>query len=149
MDPLRVRRLLRSESGAQLVEFALSLPVLLILTMGIIDFGLLFQRYEVLTNASREGARVSILPGYGAADVQARVNQYLQGTSLSAATVTTTVGAAQALPVGAAGCITVTPVTVSYTHSFMFVGGLIGSLGTSTVSATTSMRNEISAAACP
>lgn len=149
MDPLRLRRLLRSESGSQLVEFALSLPVLLILTMGIIDFGLLFQRYEVLTNASREGARVSILPGYGAADVEARVNQYLQGTSLSAATVTTAVGAAQALPVGGGGCITVTPVTVSYTHAFMFVGGLMGSLGTTTVSATTSMRNEISAAACP
>ena len=32
--------------------------------LGIIDFGFLFQRYEVVTNAAREGARVAILPGY-------------------------------------------------------------------------------------
>ena len=32
--------------------------------LGIIDFGFLFQHYEVVTNAAREGARVAILPGY-------------------------------------------------------------------------------------
>ena len=53
------------ESGAELIEFALSLPILLLLVvLGIIDFGLLFRRYEVVTNAAREGARVAILPGY-------------------------------------------------------------------------------------
>ena len=72
------------ESGAELIEFALSLPMLLLLGFGIIDFGLLFQRYEVVTNAAREGARVAVLPGYGAADVMARVNQYLTAAGLTA-----------------------------------------------------------------
>jgi Flp pilus assembly protein TadG len=90
MDALKRLKDWSAEEGAELVEFALTFPLLLLVTMGIIDFGLLFQRYEVLTNASREGARISVLPGYGAADIEARVNQYLQGTSLSAATVTTT-----------------------------------------------------------
>jgi hypothetical protein len=49
--------------------------------------------------------------------------------------------------------MTVTPVTVSYDHQFMFVGGIItyfgSSLGTKTLSATTSMRSEIAAVACP
>ena len=39
-------------------------PTLLLVMLGIIDFGFLFQRYEVVTNAAREGARVAILPGY-------------------------------------------------------------------------------------
>jgi hypothetical protein len=141
-----------SESGAELVEFALSFPLLLLVTMGIIDFGLLFQRYEVLTNASREGARILVLPGYGPADVPVRVNQYLQGTSLSSATVTTEVLPQQNLPVGSGACIAVRPVRVSYTHQFMFVGGIMNyfgsSLGTRTVRATTSMRSEIAATSC-
>ncbi len=59
----RIRRGWRSESGAELVELALALPLLLLVVMGIIDFGFLFQRYEVVTNAAREGARIATLPG--------------------------------------------------------------------------------------
>jgi Flp pilus assembly protein TadG len=125
---------------------------LLLVTLGIIDFGLLFQRYEVLTNAAREGARVSVLPSFGSADVTARVNQYLQGTSLTPATVTTVVGAPQVVNLGAS-CISVIPVTVSYVHQYTFVSGIIqyfgGSLGSKTLTATASMRNEVPAAACP
>jgi Flp pilus assembly protein TadG len=154
MDALKRLKDWSAEEGAELIEFALTFPLLLLVTMGIIDFGLLFQRYEVITNASREGARISVLPGYGAADIEARVNQYLQGTSLSAATVTTNVGTPTPVSVGVGGaCMTVTPVTVSYDHQYMFVGGIItyfgSSLGTKTLSATTSMRSEIAAVACP
>jgi Flp pilus assembly protein TadG len=152
MDPLKLFKSFMSETGAELVEFALAFPVLFLIMAGIIDFGLAFQRYEVLTNASREGARVSVLPGYGADDIEVRVNQYLQGTSLSAATVTTQVGETENLPVGSAGCITVIPVTVSYDHQFLFLGGIMSyfgsGLGTRTISATTSMRSENAAAGC-
>ena len=65
------------------IEFAFVFPTLLLVMLGIIDFGFLFQRYEVVTNAAREGARVAILPGYGNADVQARVNQYLTAGGLT------------------------------------------------------------------
>ena len=60
--------LLGSERGAELVEFAIVLPLLLLVTMGIIDFGFMFQRYVVLTNAAMEGARVAVLPGYSTSD---------------------------------------------------------------------------------
>lgn len=142
----------KSERGAELVEFALVFPLLLLVSLGIIDFGLLFQRYEVLTNAAREGARVSVLPGYGSDDVIARVNQYLQATSLSAESVDTVVGEPQTLDLGAS-CVTVIPVTVSYEHQYTFVGGIIAyfnkSLGSKTLSATSSMRRESAAAPCP
>ena len=142
----------RSERGAELVEFALVFPLLLLVTLGIVDFGLMFQRYEVLTNAAREGARVSILPGYNAPDVIARVNQYLQATSLSSVTVNTSVGAVQTVAVGPS-CIRIIPVTVSYVHQWVFVGGIMNYFGATftskTLSATSSMRSETPAAACP
>ena len=49
-----------AESGAALVEFAMVLPLLLLLLFGIVEFGLLFYNKQVLTNASREGARAGI-----------------------------------------------------------------------------------------
>lgn len=49
------------EAGASAVEFALILPLLLILTFGIIEFGVLLFDKAVITNASREGARSGIV----------------------------------------------------------------------------------------
>jgi Flp pilus assembly protein TadG len=52
------------ELGQSVVEFALTLPLLLLLLLGTIDLGLGFKTYIGLTNAAREGARwVSIYPG--------------------------------------------------------------------------------------
>ena len=51
------RRLLRAGRGQSLVEFALVLPVLMIMVFGIIDFGMGLRSYISLTNATREGAR--------------------------------------------------------------------------------------------
>ena len=76
----RLRRRWRTDSGAELVEFALVLPVLLVLIVGVADFALLFHGYQVTTNAAREGARLAILPGYDAnsyATVRARVREDL------------------------------------------------------------------------
>jgi hypothetical protein len=53
-----------SARGAELIEMAFVLPILLLVVAGIIDFGFLFQRFVVVTNAAREGARVAVLPGY-------------------------------------------------------------------------------------
>jgi len=47
----------RTERAQSLVEFALVLPILLILVFGIIDFGMGIRSYISLTNATREGAR--------------------------------------------------------------------------------------------
>ena len=47
----------RSESGAAAVEFALLLPILLIVVCGIVDFGRMFNMQIALSQASREGVR--------------------------------------------------------------------------------------------
>ena len=47
----------RGERGAAAVEFALILPVLLALVLGLIEFSLVFNSQISMTNAAREGAR--------------------------------------------------------------------------------------------
>jgi len=157
MDPLkRHKRLTRSfcsEDGAQLVEFALTFPMMLLLMLGIIDFGLAFQRYQVLTNAAREGARVAVLPGYAQADVRTRIDQYLLGSSLTPASVTMLPITPTIVTVKPGLCMSVVPVTVQYNHAFVFMGGigglLGGNFGTKTLTSTAQMRSETPATACP
>ena len=51
------------QKGAVAVEFALILPVLVLLLFGIVEFSLLMYNKQILTNASREGARYGIVGG--------------------------------------------------------------------------------------
>ncbi len=142
---------LAAESGAELIEFAVVLPLMLLILLGIIDFGLLFQRYFVVTNAAREGARVAVLPGYSDADVQTRVAQFLTAGGLTE-TPTTTVGAPQEIPVGGQ-CIVVRPVTVAYPYSYSAVGSLASyfdgtGFSRSGLQATATMRSEVALTPC-
>jgi hypothetical protein len=50
---------LSSTAGSQIVEFAVALPLLLVLVVGIFDFGTAFNIKQKLVNATREGARVA------------------------------------------------------------------------------------------
>lgn len=52
---------LLSEKGAAVVEFAVILPLLLLIVFGIIEFGFLIYNKAMITNASREGARIGIV----------------------------------------------------------------------------------------
>src|SRR5713226_8706707 len=79
---LKTKRSWRSDRGAELIEFALVTPVLLLLGLGICDFGFLFQRYEVVTNAAREGARAAAT-GASNDQIVAVVSQHLTGGGLT------------------------------------------------------------------
>ena len=61
INKIKFRILLRDERGLSMVEFAIILPIFLILILGIIEFGVLLYDKAVLTDASREGAREAIL----------------------------------------------------------------------------------------
>jgi len=52
-------RIIKSEKGASAVEFALILPILIILVFGIVQFGIAYSNYIALTHAAREGARLA------------------------------------------------------------------------------------------
>jgi Flp pilus assembly protein TadG len=152
---LGIRQIWRSESGAELVEFALAFPLLLLVVMGIIDFGFLFQRYEVLTNAAREGARIAVLPTYqGALDenVSTRVLQYLNAAGLdeSEATVLPVEVVNESIALGT--CMTTYKVTVTFPHEYSFVAGIMGyfggTLSSRTLTAISTMRGETVAGSC-
>jgi len=49
----------RKEKGAAAVEFALILPILVVLVFGIFQFGIAYNRYIAITHAAREGARLA------------------------------------------------------------------------------------------
>lgn len=48
---------LRSQQGQSLTEFALALPILALLLFAVIQFGIVFNNYVTLTDATRAGAR--------------------------------------------------------------------------------------------
>jgi Flp pilus assembly protein TadG len=70
------------EPGAAAVEFALVVPLLLMLVFGIIDFGVLMHRNTLLDNAAREGVRAASL-GRSESDVRAVVQAALPGASVT------------------------------------------------------------------
>src|SRR5262245_46881508 len=66
-----------SERGASMVEFALILPVLLLFLFGVLQFGLLFFRYQGIQAAAREGARVASISTYDNDEISDRVEATL------------------------------------------------------------------------
>ncbi|MCB2294204.1 pilus assembly protein [Clostridium algoriphilum] len=54
---------LRNEKGQSLVEFAILLPLLILLLMGILEFGIMLNSYLTIHNSAREGARLGIVAG--------------------------------------------------------------------------------------
>ncbi len=135
------RRGWTSERGAELIEMALALPLLLLIVMGIVDFGFLFQRYLVLTNAAMEGARVAVLPGYSMADAQSRASSYaLTGGVPGAVT-------ALATPVSLAGAgggsWPGVRVTVTHVYNYSYIGPIAGLFGGSFSSVTLTAQSTV------
>jgi Flp pilus assembly protein TadG len=100
------------------------MPILVLLLIGIVDFAFLFQRWEVVTNATREGARLASLGAtYSVADVQNRVQSYLDSGGLSAtATIGVDLNSSETISSVAIGTATV---SVTYPSSFIFLPGTI------------------------
>lgn len=85
---LAKRNLLRQQKGQSLVEFALLLPILVIIVFSAVEFGRLWMTMNVLTGAAREGARVASVTAPNAALVQNAANNVLSAVNISGATVT-------------------------------------------------------------
>lgn len=143
------RRRLASERGAELIEFAIVLPLLLLVFVAIVDFGLLFQRYVVLTNAAMEGARIAVLPGYVCQDAQDRAEAYaVNGGIPNAVNATCT---ARALPGVGGGTWPGMEVEITNVYTYSYIGPVLamfgGSLGPNvTLTARSTMRSQVAPA---
>jgi Flp pilus assembly protein TadG len=131
---------LKREDGAAAVEFAILLPLLMLILFGIIEFGLVLYNQEVITNASREGARYGIVigsPRPSIGQIQGVVNTYLTNAGLDAGNADVDVTGAQ----GASGSDLTVAVVYPYTFLVLpnFAAGLSDILN---LSATTVMKLE-------
>jgi Flp pilus assembly protein TadG len=143
-----MRRHAPFQRGQSIVEFALVLPLLLLLVFGIIEFGFFLFNKQMITNAAREGARAGIIatvprvPDYGPDSIDSVVQNYctthLVTFSSRYAPVTTVGGAYSpgALP------FTDLSVTVEYQYSFLFFPLLVGQSRTTSIQAVAVMRYE-------
>lgn len=134
----RIRRCreVKSGRGQALVEFALILPFILLLILGVIDFTRAFFVLHLVNNASREGARVGILEGTAPAQVIDVVNSRLRVSGLDGPATINVSGVEGAGP----GDLTSVQVGVSLQT---MTGTLIpGWTGTVQLSQTTVMRHE-------
>ena len=124
--------------GAAMVEFALVAPVFLILITGIIELGRAVVVQQLLTNASREGARIG---GYNSttstSTVTTAVNSYLTNVGISGAATTVSPNPPSLASGGQSVTVTVSiPFTkVSYLPSPFY-------LGSQSLQATTVMCRE-------
>jgi Flp pilus assembly protein TadG len=94
----------RGERGATAMEFALLLPVFILVLAALLDFGRAVFTQVTITNAAREGARVAI-GGAGSADIETRVN----AAAPMLTGMTTTVAATCAGGTGEGAVTTATP----------------------------------------
>ena len=109
------------QSGQELVEFAVVLPFLLIVLIGVIDLGRVFHASITIANASRAGARYAISYGYDDTGGVVTVD--------SAATTTRAQNEAQNSGITLdsvnvncpGGCVHGGQVTVTVTHNFQFL----------------------------
>lgn len=110
---------MREERGTALIEAAVTIPILLLISVAIFEFGRAYQTWQILTNAAREGARLAVLPSGDEGTVDARVRAYMQMGQLShygEATVTVDRGAT--IPAGAATA-SASRVIVDYPFEFI------------------------------
>jgi len=80
---MRIARLVRKEEkrgerGQAVAEFALIVPIFLLLVFAIVDFGMGFHAWITVTNAAREGARLGAVGG-----TQTEVEDQVYDTSAS------------------------------------------------------------------
>ena len=141
-DPkMKTKRIITDQKGAALIEFAIVLIVLVLLAIGASEFGLILYNKQVITNASREGARAGI-SRLTETQIKTVVTLYCNtnnrllppGTLLSDTDVTVSGGGQFA------AFQSDLTVTVNFAHNYMFAG-VVG-LGPKPLYAQTVMKME-------
>ena len=134
----------KAQRGAAAVEFAIVLPLLLLIIFSIVEFGVALYDKAMITNASREGARAGVVlrnPKPSKQDVTNVVLAYCQNYLITfGASNTPTVS----VPSGVGGTFgTPLTVTVSYQYAGLGLGAMLSVFtGPIVMTATTIMNNE-------
>lgn len=127
------------------LEIAISVPLILLIAVGIFEFGRAYQTWQVLTRAAREGAKVAVAAGSTDAEVESAVRSYMKAGQLPNASIAPVTLNRRV----AVGTSTGTQVTISYPFEFVVINPaahLVAPDSTTgaplTLSAVAIMRNE-------
>src|SRR5262245_58344320 len=127
----------RGQRGAVLVEMAVVIPILLFLFVGVVDYGLILREYQVLQNAAREGARLSVQEEYCIScgnsstaqqtavqdAIRNRVVNYLAQERITIAATDVNVNQCTSIDMGGGLLTSGSTITVSYTRSLLIGNG--------------------------
>lgn len=134
------RRLSDRPRGQALVEFALILPVFILMLVGLFDLGRAVYGFNTVSNASREAVRLAIVD-QNVANIQAKAIQRASSLGLSASDVTVSflnpdlsAGAPCDTAPYQLGCVAQVHVVYHYTPATPIIGNLVGTL---TIASTT------------
>jgi Flp pilus assembly protein TadG len=118
-------RLARNERGAALLETAITIPLILLISVGIFEFGRAYQTWQVLTNAAREGARIAVINGTTDDQVRQAVRDYMTGGRLTRAAAAP-IDVDRNEPFGGAGSSwTASQITVDYPFDFIVLNPVV------------------------
>jgi Flp pilus assembly protein TadG len=138
------RRLVACVRGVVAVEFALILPLLLILLLGMVEVSLMLYDQAIITNASREGARAGIVlrtPKVSASEIEAVVLGYSENSLVSLGAASRPIVTVDQAPDPVFS--TSLSVSVAYAYSGFGMVGLLTTLtGPIQLKATSVMKNE-------
>lgn len=125
----RLRSLCSDGRGGALVELAITLPILMAILLGIVDFGRLFYVRQSLEYATEEAARYYML---NPSTASSSVTSYLQGKMAGGMGSGITVSYADTANCNGTSSVTCTLITANYT--FNFATSYLG-LGSTTLTA--------------
>ena len=119
--------------GQSLVEFALVLPILLVMFMGIFDFGRAIFAFNSVSNAAREGMRVAIV-NQNPTVITSKAKAAMTGLPPDGTSVTFTNCGTLKI-----GCLASVKVTYGWQALTPIIGNLVGP---KTIESTTTMPVE-------
>jgi Flp pilus assembly protein TadG len=142
-------RLIKNERGVALIEAAATIPLILMVAVGIFEFGRAYQTWQVVTNAAREGARVAVISGTTDDQVREAVRAYMTVGRLEFA-ATAPIDVVRNAPFGGpTSTWTASSITVNYPFEFIMLNPIVrlvvpaSTTGAPiTMSAVATMRNE-------
>jgi Flp pilus assembly protein TadG len=135
MNARNILKLPQARRGAAVLELAIVLPLFLLITFGIFEFGRAMMVTQFLTNGAREGARKAVVAGSTQAAVYQTIDNYLTQSRISGYTRTVSPNPATAARGAAITVVTSVPFSsVSW--------GFSSFLQNKTLTATVTMRKE-------
>jgi Flp pilus assembly protein TadG len=130
---------MRNRRGSLTVEAALLLPLLFMLTFGLMEYGWMFLKQQQITNTARQSARLAAMIDSASPDVTTQITSMMNGYGLGSSGYTMTITPAN---VTTAPRGTQVSVTISVPYSNIDVTGFTLLPMPTTVSAKVSMQKE-------